>query len=122
VAIGLLEMHGAWDDPKRPDLVITDLNMPRKSGHELIAFIKASPGLRSLPVVVFSGSNNPAEVERSYQSGAASYVCKPGGPEPFFEVVHALAAYWSGVTKSRRLIREGLPRAPESAGQSESRS
>ena len=118
-AIGLLETHGSWDDPKRPDLVITDLNMPRKSGHELIAFIKASPTLRSLPVVVFSGSKNPAEVERSYQGGAASYVCKPGGPEPFFEVVHALAAYWSGVAKSRRLIRDGLPRAPESAGQSE---
>jgi PAS domain S-box-containing protein len=59
-------------------------------------------------VVVFSGSRNPAEVERSYQEGAASYVCKPGDPERFFEVVRSLVAYWSRIARSRQAIRTGL--------------
>ncbi len=107
-AMELLEAHGDREDPRRPDLVVTDLNMPCRSGHELIAFIKAHPKLRSLPVVVFSGSRNPADVEGSYQAGAASYVCKPGSPEQFFEIVRSLLAYWSRIARSRRAIRAGL--------------
>lgn len=94
--------------PGRPDLVVTDLNMPRRSGHELIDFIKADPSLRSVPVVVFSGSKNPADIERSYQGGAASYVCKPGDPERFFAVVRSLVGYWSRIARSRRAILHGV--------------
>jgi PAS domain S-box-containing protein len=108
-AMELLRAHGNREDPGRPDLVVTDLNMPRRSGHELIAFLKAHPLLRSVPVVVFSGSKNPADVERSYEDGAASYVCKPGDPERFFDVVRSLVRYWSRIARSRRAIRTGLP-------------
>ena len=107
-AIELLDGHGDREDPRRPDLVVTDLNMPRRSGHELIDFIKSHPLLRSVPVVVFSGSKNPADIERSYQGGAASYVCKPGDPERFFEVVRTLLAYWSRIARSRRAILHGV--------------
>ncbi|HEX5044592.1 MAG TPA: response regulator, partial [Candidatus Polarisedimenticolaceae bacterium] len=62
-AVDLLEAHAAPEDAKRPDLVVTDLNMPRRSGHELITYVKSHAMLRSLPVVVFSGSRNPADVE-----------------------------------------------------------
>jgi len=107
-AIGLLAAHAEREDPLRPDLVVTDLNMPRRNGHELIAFIKGHGKLRSLPVVVFSGSRNPAEVARSYQGGAASYVCKPGDPERFFAVVRGLLEYWTRIARARRAIRSGL--------------
>lgn len=109
-AIALLSAHGVWGDPDRPDLVVTDLNMPRRDGHELMAHIKTSPALRSLPVVVFSGGKNPGEVERSYQGGAASYVSKPTGADAFFEVVHGLVRYWSRVVRSQRMIRQGIDR------------
>jgi sigma-B regulation protein RsbU (phosphoserine phosphatase) len=59
-------------------------------------------------VVVFSGSKNPAEVERSYQRGAASYVRKPDGADAFFEVVHGVVHYWARVIRSQRMIRGGL--------------
>ena len=93
---------------RRPDLVVTDLNMPRRSGHELIAFLKAHPLLRSIPVVVFSGSKNPADVEHSYQAGAASYVCKPGDPDRFFDVVRSLVGYWARIARSRRAVLQGM--------------
>lgn len=108
-ALRLLAAHRDRQDATRPDLVVTDLNMPRGSGLELIASIKSDSRLRSLPVVVFSGSKNPSDVERSYQGGAASYVCKPGDPEKFFQVVHSLVAYWSRIARARRVLRSGLP-------------
>lgn len=107
-ADGESAMEILTEDPGRPDLVVTDLNMPRRSGHELIAFIKADASLRSVPVVVFSGSKNPADIELSYQGGAASYVCKPGDPERFFDIVRSLVGYWSRIARSRRAILHGM--------------
>jgi PAS domain S-box-containing protein len=96
-AARLLEQHAALDDPARPHLVVTDLNIPRTSGHELLRAIKASPVLRALPVVVFSSSRNRADVEQSYREGASSYIRKPVDADDFFAVVEAFVEYWAGV-------------------------
>ena len=79
------------------DLVLLDLNLPRLSGFEVLERIRAREDLKSLPVVVMSGSSDPGDVERCYRSGANSYICKPTHLEEIFFTIEHLVAYWSKV-------------------------
>jgi two-component system, chemotaxis family, response regulator Rcp1 len=84
------------DEAARPDLLVVDLNLPRLSGHELLAALRQSgdPGLRRLPVVVLTTSDATADVQRSYELGASSHITKPQDIDRLFTVVGALARYW----------------------------
>jgi two-component system, chemotaxis family, response regulator Rcp1 len=77
-----------------PDLVLLDLNLPRKSGLEVLAEIKADPVLRSVPVVVLSTSRAVGDVSRAYELHANAYVAKPLGLAGFSEALGACAAFW----------------------------
>jgi two-component system, chemotaxis family, response regulator Rcp1 len=81
-----------------PDLVLLDLNLPRLSGHELLADLRASrdPRVRRLPVVVLTGSAAPDDVQRSYDLFASSHIVKPQDADRLFEVTERLARYWFG--------------------------
>jgi CheY-like chemotaxis protein len=81
------------------DLVLLDLNLPGLSGFEVLERIRAHEELKSLPVVVMSGSSDPADIERCYRDGANSYVCKSSHLEEIFFTVAQLVAYWSTVVK-----------------------
>jgi CheY-like chemotaxis protein len=81
------------------DLVLLDLNLPRLSGFEVLERIRACEDLKSLPVIVMSGSSDPADIERCYRAGANSYICKPSHLEEIFFTVAQLVAYWSTVVK-----------------------
>ena len=89
----------------RPDLVLLDLNMPRKHGREVLAELKADPLLRSIPVIVFSTSSSPHDVADSYALHANSYVVKPVDFDGLGEVVNALDAFW--------VRTAALPRTPQ---------
>jgi chemotaxis family two-component system response regulator Rcp1 len=84
------------DGGARPDLLLLDLNLPRLSGHELLAALRRSddPELRRLPVVVLTTSDAVADVQRSYELGASSHITKPQDIDRLFTVVGALARYW----------------------------
>jgi chemotaxis family two-component system response regulator Rcp1 len=84
---------------RQHDLVLLDLNLPRLSGFEVLERIRAREDLKSLPVVVMSGSNDPNDIERCYRSGANSYICKPTHLEEIFFTIEHLVAYWSKVVK-----------------------
>src|SRR5574337_911690 len=60
-----------------PKLIVMDISMPRKSGFEVLEFVKGNPSLRRIPVVIVSGSDNPADINRAYESGANAYMIKP---------------------------------------------
>jgi CheY-like chemotaxis protein len=81
-----------------PDLVLLDLNLPRLSGHELLADLRASrdPRLRRLPVVVLTSSAAPDDVQRSYDLFASSHIVKPQDADRLFEITERLARYWFG--------------------------
>jgi CheY-like chemotaxis protein len=81
------------------DLVLLDLNLPRISGFEVLEHIKASEHLKRLPVIVMSGSSDPAEIERCYHIGANSYICKPTHLEEIFDTAVQFIAYWSHCAK-----------------------
>jgi len=95
VALSILKREPPYQDAPRPDLVLLDVNLPRLSGHELLAILSADQDLRSIPVVVFSGSPNPADHARAMTSGAFAFVVKPGSLEPFVDTVAAIVLGWA---------------------------
>ncbi|WP_404785742.1 response regulator [Altericista sp. CCNU0014] len=87
-----------------PDLILLDLNMPRKDGREALREIKANPKLRHIPVVVLTTSSSQGDVYRSYDIGANSYITKPVTFDALVDVLNTLGKYWFSVV---RLPREG---------------
>ena len=86
------------NDEGPPDLLLLDLNLPRLSGHEVLAAVRASEdaALRRLPVVVLSSSQAESDVTRSYELGASSHVAKPDDVDELFARVETIARYWFG--------------------------
>ena len=95
-AMSFLHRVGPYANAPRPDLVILDLNLPRKDGRAVLAEVKADTRLRCIPVVIFSTSRSMVEIIRSYELGANCYVSKPGNLEEFFCSVKAIEEFWFG--------------------------
>jgi CheY-like chemotaxis protein len=85
--------------PFRPDLILLDLNLPRKSGQEVLEDVKGDAALREIPVVVLTTSDAERDVARSYGLHANSYIVKPVDLGRFVETVDALATFWLGVAR-----------------------
>jgi two-component system response regulator len=103
-AIAFLKREGKYADVPRPDLILLDLNLPKKDGREVLAEIKESPALLSIPVVVLTTSASEADILRSYRLHANCYITKPVGLEGFLDVVKSIDSFWLSVVK---LPREG---------------
>ena len=86
----------------RPDLILLDLNLPRKDGREVLQDIKHDEVLRHIPVVIFSTSQSEQDVARSYRLGANAFVTKPVDIDRFFQVIQSLEQFW---LDTARLIR-----------------
>jgi chemotaxis family two-component system response regulator Rcp1 len=93
-AISYLRKKGSYERAHRPDLVLLDLNLPRKDGREVLQEIKEDPKLRLIPVVVMTSSAAEADVVRSYSLGANCYVTKPVDWRAFQEIVKAIENFW----------------------------
>ena len=81
-------------DAPRPGVVLLDLNMPRKDGRQALREIRADPGLRRIPVIIFTTSKADADVETSYELGANSFIPKPVQFESLVNVIRQLGQYW----------------------------
>ncbi len=86
--------YEANKDAPRPDLILLDLNMPRKDGRESLAEIKSDPDLRYIPVVVLTASEAEADILKTYNLGGAGFIIKPESFEGLLEVVKGLNQYW----------------------------
>lgn len=93
-ALEFLRREGAYRDAPRPDLILLDLQLPRKSGQEVLAEIKADESLRTIPVVVLSSSRADTDVVAAYGAFANSYVSKPIDYEDFAEAVRLIERFW----------------------------
>jgi chemotaxis family two-component system response regulator Rcp1 len=96
-AISFLRHEGKYAQAPAPDLVVLDLNLPRKDGCEVLSSIKADPALAKIPVVIFTTSQSSADITRSYKLGANCYLKKPGNLPEFIAVVQSMAEFWLGV-------------------------
>jgi CheY-like chemotaxis protein len=98
-ALSFLRQEGEYADVPRPDLVLLDLNLPRKDGREVLAEIKADPQLRRTPVVVLTTSEAEEDVLRSYDLHANAYVAKPVDFDQFIDVVRRIDSFFVTVVK-----------------------
>jgi CheY-like chemotaxis protein len=98
-AIAFLTRQGDFDDAPRPDLILLDLNLPRKDGREVLKEIKADEELRSIPVVVLTTSEAEEDILRSYNLHANAYVTKPVDFERFIGVVRHIDDFFVSVVK-----------------------
>ena len=78
----------------RPDLVLLDLNLPRKNGREVLAEIKASPELRNIPVLVMTSSHADEDISDAYSLNANCYITKPSDLNEYMNVVRAIEGFW----------------------------
>ena len=96
-AMDFLYRRGAYASAPRPDLILLDLNLPRKNGREVLAEIKADPDLRSIPIVVLTTSNADEDILRAYNLNANCYVVKPVGFDNFMQAMQSIRHFWFSV-------------------------
>jgi CheY-like chemotaxis protein len=104
-ALDYLFHRGQYQDEQRypaPDLILLDLNLPRVSGWEILDAIRADEGLRTIPVVVMTSSEQDEDVVKSYQKGVNTYITKPVDFNKVAEVVQTLGHYWFVLSKLPR--------------------
>lgn len=105
-ALDYLFKRGKFEDASRPDLILLDLNLPRRDGREVLGVIKAQEELMRIPVVVLSTSASDDDIQRSYELHANCYISKPGDLDGFIDVIKQIEAFWLRVV--RLPDREGL--------------
>lgn len=93
-ALDFLRRRGPYADAPRPDLIMLDLNLPRKDGREVLAEIKADPALKTIPVVVLTTSRAEQDILRAYHLNANCYITKPVDFEQFINVVRTIESFW----------------------------
>ncbi len=98
-AMQFVRGEGEYAGNERPDLVLLDLNLPRKSGAEVLAEIKADPELSTIPVIVLTTSEAEEDVLRSYKSHANAYITKPVDFDRFKQIVHQIDDFFIGIVK-----------------------
>jgi CheY-like chemotaxis protein len=98
-AIDFLRRRGTHAGAPRPDLVLLDLNLPRKDGREVLAEIKGDPELRTIPVVVLSSSEAERDILRSYELHANCYVTKPVDLDRLIEIVNSIEEFWMTIVR-----------------------
>jgi chemotaxis family two-component system response regulator Rcp1 len=95
-AISFLRHQGKYASAPAPDLVVLDLNLPRRDGRQVLSDMKTDPALAKIPVVIFTTSQASSDVSRSYELGANCYLKKPGNLAEFVAVVQSMAQFWLG--------------------------
>ncbi|MFC4637008.1 response regulator [Deinococcus hohokamensis] len=103
-ALGALD-HLRDSNTTRPDVIITDLNMPGLSGLDLIGLLKADPALRLIPVVILSTSSAEEDILEAYSLHASSYMVKAKTFPEFLAQIDAFVAYWRGVQHAKQRHR-----------------
>ncbi len=101
-ALAYLRRENGYQDAERPDLILLDLNLPRKTGHEVLAEVKADPSLRRIPVVVLTTSRADEDVARAYDSYANVFVTKPVDFDHFIRVIKQIDDFFLSIAQLPR--------------------
>jgi two-component system, chemotaxis family, response regulator Rcp1 len=98
-AIEFLRRQGKYSDAPRPDLILLDLNLPKKDGRQVLAEIKMDENLKRIPVVILTVSSAEEDILKSYNLHANCYITKPIDLEQFLKVVKAIEDFWLTIVK-----------------------
>jgi chemotaxis family two-component system response regulator Rcp1 len=97
-----MEMLKRANNPIRPDLILLDLNLPRKDGREVLEEVKRDEALRHIPVVILTTSQAEQDILQSYRLSASAFITKPVDLDQFFRVVQSMERFWLEVVKLAR--------------------
>ena len=97
LAMAYLRRQGAYADVPRPDLILLDLNLPKKDGREVLAEVKADEGLKRIPVVILTTSRAEEDVLKTYNLHANCYITKPIDLHQFMRVVKSIEDFWLSI-------------------------
>lgn len=98
-AMDFLQKKGKFADAPTPDIVLLDLNLPRKDGREVLADIKGNPKLKHIPVVILTTSKADEDIIKTYNLHANAYITKPVDLTRFIEIIHALEDFWFSIVR-----------------------
>lgn len=93
-AMAYLRQEGEYADAPRPDIILLDLNLPKKDGREVLAEIKADPDLKRIPVVVLTTSRNDDDIRQSYDLHVNCYITKSRNVSELFKIVKGIEEFW----------------------------
>ena len=96
-AMAFLRHQLAFHKAPRPDMILLDLNLPRKDGREVLAEIKADPDLRSIPVIILTTSQADEDILKTYNLHANGYIVKPVDLEQFFRIIKQIKEFWMSI-------------------------
>lgn len=98
-AMEFLRKEGPFGDAPTPDIILLDLNLPRKDGRQVLAELKAIPRLKNIPVVVLTTSEAEQDIVKSYELHANCYITKPVDLDKFVEIIHGIENFWLSIVK-----------------------
>jgi two-component system, chemotaxis family, response regulator Rcp1 len=98
-ALAYLRRQGQYSNSTQPDLILLDLNLPKKDGREVLAEIKLDEHLKKIPVIVLTTSAAPEDVRKAYGSHANCYITKPVDLDQFLRVVQSIESFWLSLVK-----------------------
>jgi CheY-like chemotaxis protein len=101
-AMEFLFRRGKHADAQRPDLILLDINMPRKNGCEVLTEIRRDDDLKLLPVIILTSSESEDDIQRAYELGANCFVTKPADLDEMVRVVQAIDFFWTAIAKLPR--------------------
>jgi two-component system response regulator len=101
-AMAFLNREVEYANVPRPDLILLDLNLPRKDGRQVLEEIKANPALMTIPFVILTTSASEEDVLRSYRLHANSYISKPADLDGFLKVIKSIDNFWLSIVKLPR--------------------
>lgn len=98
-AIQFLDKKGDFENELSPDLMILDINLPRKNGFEVLQYVKESDQFKHIPVIMLTTSSSERDIAKSYSCHANCYVTKPVGVEDFLKAVTSIEQFWIELVK-----------------------
>jgi two-component system response regulator len=98
-AVSYLRREGDYARTTRPDLILLDLNLPRKDGREVLEEIKSDHDLKHIPVIILSTSDAEDDILKSYRLGASAFITKPVGLKQYAKIVRSIEAFWFTIVK-----------------------
>jgi len=101
-AMAVLRREGVFSESSRPDLILLDLNLPRKSGREVLKEVKEDASLQHIPVVVLSTSQAESDIQTSYRLRANAFITKPVDLDEFLLVVRSIEKFWLEIVRFSR--------------------
>ena len=98
-ALAFLRQQPPYQDAPRPDVILLDLNLPKKGGHEVLAEVKSDPALRRIPIIILTTSSAEEDILKTYDLHANCYITKPLDFSKFAEIVHHIEDFWFSIVR-----------------------